>query len=307
MEMPAQASRTELCLLWYNLENLYYPQDDSMAGDEEFTPGGVRHWTWTRYRDKLCAVAKVIVASGRGEPPELVGLCEVENAQVLEDLAGHPILSPYSYSVLHRESGDHRGMDVGCLIRMERIRGFSWECFAFTPPLRETRDILHLVLLMGNDSLDLFLVHLISRYRGAGATADLRRKQAEQLVVLLDSVSMQRQQGRILLAGDFNDLFQAYAMEPLRNARFGGDSLVSLKPRSGRGSYKYKGQWSLIDQVLVPRAMSCSIRLDILQLPPLLTADPEFGGLKPLRCYEGFQYRGGISDHLPLVIDLPAQ
>jgi hypothetical protein len=290
--------------MWYNLENLYYPEDDSMAGDEEFTPGGGRHWTWSRYRDKLTALAKVIIASGRGEPPELVGVCEVENTRVLDELAAHPILEPYSYSVLHQDSPDHRGMDVACLIRKRRISVLSWEYIAFALPVKETRDIMHLALRMGTDTLDLFLVHLLSKYRGAGATADLRRAQAGQLVLLVDSVCGQRQQARILITGDFNDLFQAYAMEPLRNASFGGDSLLSLKPESTLGSYKYKGRWSLIDQVLVPQAMSGAIRLGILHLPPLLTEDPEYGGVKPLRSYEGFQYRGGISDHLPLVVDL---
>ena len=303
-ELPAQSVRGEICLLWYNLENLYYPEDDSLTVDEEFTPWGARHWTWSRYRDKLTALAKVIIASGRGEPPELVAVCEVENAMVLEELAAHPILKPYSYSVLHLDSPDHRGMDVASLIRKGRISLLSWEGITFVPPLKETRDIMHLVLQVGTDTLDLFLVHLLSKYRGAGATADLRRAQAEQLVLLINSVCSQRQQARFLITGDFNDMFQAYAMEPLRNASFGGDSLISLKPESALGSYKYKGRWSLIDQVLVPKSMSDAIRLGILQLPPLLTEDPEYGGLKPLRSYEGFQYRGGISDHLPLVVDL---
>ena len=84
-ELASSVARGESCLVWYNVENLFYPDNDSIAGDDEFTPQGLRHWTWSRYRDKLTALAKVIIASGRGEPPELVGLCEVENALVLED------------------------------------------------------------------------------------------------------------------------------------------------------------------------------------------------------------------------------
>jgi hypothetical protein len=119
VDLPAQAkTRGERCIVWYNVENLFYPDNDSTAGDDEFTPWGLRHWTWPRYRDKLTALAKVIIASGRGESPDLVALCEVENAQVLEELCAHPILAPYHYSYLHRESHDHRGMDVACLIRL---------------------------------------------------------------------------------------------------------------------------------------------------------------------------------------------
>lgn len=304
--------RGEICMVWYNVENLFHPLDDSARGDEEFTPQGMRHWTWTRYRDKLTALAKVIIASGRGEAPELVGLCEVENARVLEELCAHPILSPYRYSYLHRESHDHRGMDVACLLRRERIRVFHWENLAFAPPVPETRDLMHICLnLEGDglegDTLDLFLVHLLSKYGGAGATADLRRAQTAQLAEYVDSVHMLRQRGWIMLAGDFNEVFQGYSMDPLRNASFGGDSLTLLLPENGYESYKYRGRWNAIDQVLLLGSVPASIELSVLKLAPLLTEDLEFGGMKPRRSYEGFRFRGGVSDHLPLLIDLGEQ
>lgn len=303
--VPAQEPvRGQLCLVWYNVENLFYPENDSTVGDDEFTPGGSRHWTWTRYRNKLSALAKVIIASGRGEPPELVGLCEVENARVLEDLCSHPILDPYRYSYFHRESPDHRGMDVACLIRKERIRAFTWECLAFVPPLSETRDLMHICLDWEGDSLDLFLLHFLSKYGGAGATADLRKQQALQLVRFMDSVYTIRQQGWIMAVGDFNEPYGAYSMEPLRKALFGTDSLLLLLPATGCGNYKYQGRWSPIDQVLVQEAIPGAIRVSTLWLSPLLTEDLEFGGMKPRRCYEGYRYAGGLSDHLPLLIDL---
>ena len=86
--------------MWYNVENLFHPADDSMKGDDEFIPGGPRGWSFKRYRKKLTGIARIIVAAGQWEPPELVGLGEVECAQVLEDLVAHPILAPYHYSYL---------------------------------------------------------------------------------------------------------------------------------------------------------------------------------------------------------------
>lgn len=304
MELKAQAGvREKLCFVWYNVENLFYPEDDTAAGDEEFTPQGPRHWTWSRYRDKLTALAKVIIASGRGEPPELVGLCEVENSRVLVDLCSHPILSPYCYSYLHRESQDHRGMDVACLIRKGSMEVLHWECIAFALPVTRTRDLMHISLNIDADTLDLFLLHLLSKYGGAGATADLRRAQAGQLAAYMDSVFTERQKGLIMAVGDFNETFQGYAMEPLSLARFGGDSLTVLQPEGGGGSYKYRGRWIPIDQVLVLQSFPASIRISSLQLSPLLIEDLEYGGKKPKRCYEGYRYQGGISDHLPLLID----
>ena len=175
-------NRGEFSFVWYNVENLFYPADDSLPGDDEFTPGGLRHWTWSRYRQKLTAVAKVIVATGGGEAPGLVGLCEVENAQVLEDLISHPILAPYRYSYFHQEGSDHRGMEIACLCRTGMMESVQWESVPFSLPVSSTRDMMHLMLPWGEDTLDLFLVHLISKYSGAGATAPLRRIQTEQLV-----------------------------------------------------------------------------------------------------------------------------
>ena len=105
--------------------------------------------------------------------------------------------------------------------------------------------------------------------------------------------------------GDFNETYGGYAMEALRNARFGGDSMLALLPEIGPGTYKYRGTWSPIDQVLVLQSLTqSSVRVSSIYLPPLMIADLQFGGIKPKRCYVGMQYNGGISDHLPLVIDL---
>ncbi|MDF1574618.1 MAG: endonuclease [Bacteroidales bacterium] len=296
-------NRGDLCFVWYNVENLFYPEDDTLPGDDEFTPGGLRYWTWSRYRKKITALAKVIVAAGGEEVPDLVGLCEVENARVLDDLLAHPILAPYRYSYFHREGTDHRGMEVACLCRSGSLESVLWEYIPFKSPVSATRDILHLALSRGNDTLDLFLVHLLSRYSGAGATALLRREQAAQLMSCMDSVYRIRNRGLIMAAGDFNDEPGAYSLEPLASLLSGGDSLISLKAVNRQASYKYRGRWTFIDQVLVSSAFRPGTPgLNTLTLHPLLTEDRQYGGLKPGRCYEGYRYQGGISDHLPLVL-----
>lgn len=306
-----QSDRGSLCFVWYNVENLFYPGNDTLPSDDEFTPDGVRGWSWSRYRTKLTALAKVIVAAGGWEAPDLVGLCEVENALVLEELIAHPILAPYHYGYLHREGPDHRGMEVACLFRSERIAQLQWRTIPFASPLSDTREIMHISFETDSLPLDLFLVHLISKYGGTGATAPRRRGQAEKLLSCIDSVKQLRPAGMILAAGDFNDHAGSYALEPLRMARPGGDSLVLLHAEGGRGSYKYRGHWSHIDQVFVCGAPCNSgsqhprrVAARLLLLEPLLTEDESYGGIKPRRCYEGYRYQGGISDHLPLVVNL---
>jgi endonuclease/exonuclease/phosphatase family metal-dependent hydrolase len=307
----SEDDRASLCFVWYNVENLFYPGNDTLPADDEFTPDGVRGWSWSRYRDKLTALAKVIVAAGGWEAPDLVGLCEVENAMVLEDLITHPILAPYHYGYLHREGPDHRGMEVACLFRPGRIEQLQWRTIPFAAPLTDTREIMHISFIADSLPLDLFLVHLISKYGGAGATAQRRRGQAEKLLACIDSVKQLRPGGLILAAGDFNDYADSYALEPLRMAQPGGDSLVLLRAEGGKGSYKYRGQWSHIDQVFVCGGQCnsgsqhpCRVTARLLLLDPLLMEDETYGGIKPRRCYEGYRYQGGLSDHLPLVVNL---
>jgi len=302
-----QRGQGDLCFVWYNVENLFHPGNDSLPVDDEFTPQGLRHWTPARYQSKLTALAKVIIASGGWDPPDLVGLCEVEEALVLEDLIGHPILEPYHYAYIHRNSPDHRGMDVACLYRPERIGIHGWTAIPSRVTLDGTRDMLHVCFTIGKrDTLELFLVHLVSKYRGAGATAESRRIQAGYLLHCMDSVHTVRSHSAILAAGDFNDEPESYSMAPLRLARIGEDSLLHLSPELPlhvAGTYKYRANWNHLDQIhwYGPEGRF-DPSVSVLVLPPLLRRDEKYGGVKPLRTYEGYKYLGGLSDHLPLVL-----
>lgn len=307
-----EAERGELRVMWYNVENLFHPDDDGagdgnegadekeLAVDDEFRPEGVRAWTYFRYRDKLTKLAKVIVATGRWQPPELVGLCEVENGQVLEDLIAHPILAPYDYAYLHRDGPDHRGMEVACLFRPERFDVTDW---LYVEPVEgegfdQTREMLYLQGSWGRkDSLELFLVHFISRYRGSGQTANYRRKQAERLVDLMDSLSCGSEGKLVLAAGDFNDAGNAWSLEPFQE--------FDMLPSGDETSYKYRGVWSRIDFFLL-KGEAERYRIDgsVFKHPGLLIPDLTYGGLKPFRTYEGYAYSGGYSDHLPVLLDI---
>ncbi len=294
------AERGELRLMWYNVENLFHPSDDSLAGDDEFTPMGVRAWSYKRYEQKLAGLARVIVAAGRWQPPAVVGLCEVEGPQVLEELVSHPILASYQYSYLHGESPDHRGMDVACIFRPERFKPVSWQ---FIAPVAgegfdQTRELLYLRGVWGRkDTIGLILVHFISRYRGAGATANYRREQAAQLAGLIDSIGCRSPENLVVAAGDFNDDRGGWSLEPLSD--------FMILPSAEEPSYKYRGAWSGIDLFLVSGGLDkYRIRAAVFKLPQLLVPDLTYGGVKPFRTYVGYQYAGGYSDHLPVLLDI---
>ncbi len=302
------ANRGEIRIMWYNVENLFHPENDTIPGDDEFTPDGVRRWTYARYRKKLTAISKVIVAAGEWDPPDLLGLCEVEDARVLEDLIQHPILAPYHYHYIHQDSPDRRGMDVACLFRVKRIQPVGWEVIKseYSRGNEGTRDIVHFWGSWGqHDSLDIFLVHLISKYGGAGATAGVRKRQVTQLVRLADSVHGGRKSSLTILAGDFNDSMEGYSLVPIREGHLGDDTLVRVHMDGPLGTYKYQGDWNQIDRFLVGGQLATySIRGSILTLPVLLSHDAIFGGVIPHRTYVGYLYQGGISDHLPILLDI---
>ncbi len=75
---------------------------------------------------------------------------------------------------------------------------------------------------------------------------------------------------------------------------------------SVEGTSKYKGQWSIIDQVIVSSSLlEEPFRIEglhIIDLPFLLEPDKTYSGKKPYRTYLGPQYHGGFSDHLPVKI-----
>ena len=102
-------------VMFYNVENLFDPFDDSLTRDDEFTPTGQRYWTWNKMETKINGIYKVIMAVGELDPPVLVGLCEVENGFVLHKLVNDTPLSKFEYRVVHRESPDPRGIDVALL------------------------------------------------------------------------------------------------------------------------------------------------------------------------------------------------
>lgn len=311
----------ELKLLWYNVENLFHPGLDTGRGrdlleaDLEFSPQGIRSWTYERYRRKLTRVAQVIVAAGRWEAPALVALCEVENARVLEDLIAHPILAPLEYSYLHKEGPDHRGMDLALLFRDEgfSLAHWQWHAPPAHPDLDRTRLILHLSGSWGRKAqqLDLLCCHLVSRYSGSARTAAYRREQASRIHRLADSLTGPSEKDLLLVVGDFNDEALAWSMMPLLAPLSSGKGLVhpALSVHAGQENlicaYKYRGSWSAIDRFLLGGALeSNAFRASVLALPGLLEEDALYGGKKPYRTYVGYRYHGGYSDHLPILLEV---
>jgi len=294
-----------LTLLFYNTENFFHPSDDPVPGDDEFTPEGERHWTFGRYRDKLNGIARIIYAAGEWGAPDITGLCEIENRDVLEDLVRHPLLSPSGLMILHSDGPDPRGIDIGVLYRPDRIRLLSRKrrpVIIDGKPVN-TREIIQVTaLLKSGDTLELFLNHWTSKYGGIAATDEKRMAIASQLAAVLDSLLTSSPGRLVLVAGDLNDNSASASVQLLTGGRAGG-RLEEIVPSGAEGSYKYQGKWDLIDHVFAGGATDkFRFGAEFVHLPVLFEPDEKFNGIKPFRTYTGFTYNGGYSDHLPVLL-----
>lgn len=312
-------------IVFYNLENLYDPYDDTTKLDDEFTPKGAKRWTFTRFLLKLNHLAKIFIAIGEGESPAIIGMCEVENRYVLNKLIYETPLKKYQYKFIHYESADARGIDVALLYRPSVFRVIYSRNITVQFPfdsLLRTRDILYVKgVLSGNDTLHIFVNHWPSRRGGFTESVPKRRLVAQTLRLAVDTLQRKQEYPYIIIMGDFNDEPDQPAISETLNAgEFSAattsKSLVNLMiPKMkgiNSGTHKFQGKWAILDQFMVsgnflldekgPRTSPGSAQ--IFQGSFLMEDDPRFLGGKPARTYTGPRYTGGFSDHLPVYLDV---
>lgn len=297
--LEAKAQR----VVWWNVENLFDCQHDSLKEDYDFLPGGQYHWTKGRYWKKLDNISRTIAAiADEKEWPMIIGLCEVENDTVLRDLTRRSPLRIARYSYIHEEGPDTRGVDVAMLYDSLQFRPHGYKTVRVPSTewrFQPTRDILH---VWGdcpslNDVLHIIIVHLPSRAKNGRTGERHRRIVVTTLCGMLDELNGKR----ILLMGDFN-------AEP-DDKIFKGiyERMTSLMPQKrkelnqARGTYYFRKLWGYLDHILVSPNLAPNIeeRIEVGNFPFLLT---EKG--TPWRTFQGPVYKGGFSDHLPIWVDL---
>ena len=298
--------------MFWNVENFFdWRNDSTTVSDLEFSAAGERHWTWKRFQAKANAFAKALfwVEAETGRLPDLVGLEEVENAFVLRQVLQRTALRKLDYQYVHYDSPDHRGIDVALLYRSSRLELLdSKPCHLFAADtVMATRDILLCVFRRVGSPIPpgppfaVLVNHHPSKYGGAAESEPRRRIAVERLRFLADSLAALGID-RIIAGGDFNDtpdnpVFRLLepALAPMHMDLF----------RHGLGTIKYDGKWDLIDHLYVSPTLAPLSRMRILWIPFLLTRDTVHSGEKPLRTYTGPRHTGGVSDHLPVLLEVP--
>ena len=315
-----------LRVCFYNLENFFDCERNPEKEDADFTPEGKYHWTKVRYYAKVNNIAKVFVAMGGGICPEIIGVCEIENKEVISSLLYKSPLKSQGYKYIYHPTPDRRGIGISLFYKYKNFNVVHSEAISIrdlSDTAFKTRDILYVKGLWHSncsDTLHLFINHFPSRYGGYAATMEKRNLVAKTLRSAIDSILLVDNTAKILIMGDFNDypydesivkhLQVPYQRKKNDTLNF-VNTLFPYFDKNNIGTYKYRDFWGILDQLIVsPTLYFSSSGLQtktngiIFDVDFLLEKDETYMGVKPFRTYSGFSYKGGFSDHLPVFIDL---
>ncbi len=317
---PKKASKksTSFSVVFYNVENLYDTQNDPQIDDEEFTPEGKIPWTVDRFEKKINNISQVFTDVVSPEFPDLVGLAEIENKYVLEQLVKSNSLKNVDYKIVHYNSPDERGIDVAMLYNSKTFKVINSSPLKVVLPGNDnTRDILYVKgEVVGGEMVHVFINHWPSRREGSELSDPKRMAAANVLRSKINEILKIEKNPNLIVMGDFNDepsdnsIVQgigAFKAEPV----FKPNLLYSLlynRFQKGEGSLYYK-DWDLFDQIIVSgnllsrsKGMRTSIsEAGIFKADYLLFYDSKAGQSRPNRTM-GSKYFGGYSDHLPVFV-----
>lgn len=314
---------SEVIIGFYNVENLFNPNDDSLKNDDAFTPTGFNHWTYKKYVRKVNNIAKVLLAMNEWSPPDIMGFAEVEEASVLKKLCYDSPLKNYHYRFVHHDSPDSRGVDVALIYRADRISILREHAVPIVFPFdtaSHNRDLLYVVARLPNgDSVHIIVNHWTSRYGGYAPTIPKRNHYASVVRRLADSILQREPTANILITGDFNDYPTDESITDVLNA---GDidnpahsnyTLFDLMYRflkmQNIGTHKHEDFWGCLDQIIVSPALLdgsgtyiSQQQAHIFKADFMVEPDDKFGGYRVFRTYSGPRYIGGYADHLPVFV-----
>ncbi len=302
---------------FYNLENLFDTQDDPETLDDDFLPESEKRWNKKRYEKKLFKLGTAISNIGfskSGKAPVLVGVAEVENKRVLEDLVQTKHLAHKEYGIVHYDSPDERGIDVALLYQKSH---FTVTKSQRVPLLLEdekgrrdfTRDTLWVTGALHGEVLHILINHWPSRRDGAELTAHKRIAAAQKNREVIEQITAEDSDAKIIVMGDFND---DPANESVKRHLVQGDLYNPMERllTKYRGTLNYRGQWNLFDQIIFTNNFH-RYQKDAHSFSEANIFDDDFlkvyrGRYKgmPFRTYAGRRYKGGYSDHFPVFVHL---
>lgn len=336
-DASAQKKKGSCVIGFYNLENLFDIYDDPAKNDEEYLPEGKNKWTEVKYAKKIHNMAQVIRAmrDDNGCYHTILGVSEIENRLVLEDLVSDPQIADANYQIVHYDGPDRRGVDVGLLYDPSTFTYLDSESIPFTfegTKVRisldkagqdhfRTRDILMVHGMIAGEHFAFYVTHLPSRLGGKGN--DLRSRGAE-IIYNHSRVMEQKYPGiKIAVMGDMNDnptdesqtvwLHGKPSIDQVSSEDFFNPFIVMLQ--DGYGSLAYQGEWNIYDIIQVncnlAKAPQGGFRIQkivknkyygrVFHKPFMTQQSGQYKGT-PFRTFSNGAFINGYSDHYPTYI-----
>lgn len=321
-------------VVFYNLENFFDTINDPETRDDEFTPDGSRKWNTVKYNKKLNNMERVLfdIASVQKTYPAVIGVSEVETRGVLEDIVSTPKLAPANYRIVHYDSPDRRGIDVGFLYRPDIFKLEGCAEIPFKMPGQPNFLTRGFVTMWGtiDDEPFFFLVsHWPSRLGGKEASSPKREAAGRAIRMIKDSVLKNNPSTKVVIMGDLNDdatdksivdpdcLGAKAKVKDLQTGDFYNPFIDVLK--AGMGTLAYQDSWNLFDNIIVSENLvndKEGLRLKksdgskyngyIFRRPYMVQQSGQYRGY-PLRTFVGTNFQDGFSDHFPVYIYIGKQ
>lgn len=309
-----------LTVAFYNVENLFDTLNDPNTKDDARTPEGRDRWTEDIYALKVKNTAKVLAEIGRettNQPPAVIGLCEVENRQVIVDVLNDPLLKPYNYGIVHIDSPDERGIDVALIYQKKHFLPISFKNHALRLFDKDgtrdyTRDQLLVYGMLEKEPVYVLVHHWPSRSGGQKRSEPNRIDAAALNKKLVDSVLQQNPKAKIINMGDFNDdptnTSVADVLQTTDKKRKALKNKLLYTPmmafyKQGIGTYCYRGNWNVLDQIHVSGGLLKDKKngwkfwkAGIYNKPYLINKEGRYKGY-PFRSFAGGRFLSGYSDH----------
>lgn len=315
--MNSEEKKITHTIAFYNLENLFDIYNDATKHDNDFLPGSEKRWTKKRYDRKIYKLGQVISKIGFEEsekPPAIVGLAEVENKNVIQDLINSKDLENYNYDFVHYDSQDERGIDVALIydktfFSVEKSKTYSVYLEDEIGDQDYTRDILYVSGFLHSEKLHCIVNHWPSRREGELLSNPKRIKAAEKVIEIINNIKQDDPNAKILVMGDFNDNPSNDSMKLLSQKAELYNPMETMLSYS-RGSLNHNFKWNLFDQILFSTNLF-ETQKDKLKFDEANIFDEKFltqykGKFKgqPFRTFAGKKYKGGYSDHFPVYVQL---
>lgn len=313
-------AQNPLRIMFYNTENFFDTKPDSITNYNEFTPEGSKKWNYGWYTRKREKVYQVIDSIAKQNYPAIIGLCEIENSYVINDLLKRTPLRQFPYKYIHQDSPDTRGIDACILFRSDLLQVLEHEFINVPLEGRPTREIVYGKFLMQNqDSLHIFVNHWPSRSSGQRKSEPNRCIAASILRNKIDSIFSQNPAANIMFMGDFNDTPEDKSLEKVLNVKpkntspiiatdlyWATDTKESHKQQRVDGTTVFQGRWFIFDGIGISGALIQKYNLGksgIFCPDFILEENRSYLIKQPFRTYKGPIYHGGYSDHLPVFMD----